>query len=266
MGKVFASWPFLVCLAALIANDGWLKAAYPGVVSGKLSDFSGVALVGMLAIAAFPRRALALSIAISAVFLWWKCPLSQSTIELVDTIAPFRIGRTVDYTDLMALSVLPICAHVVNCVDRYSLWNDRLRRVVTIPVVAITALAVMGTSIIPTREAYTIRPSSAEVALQREKVAEAIAEVMQKHGLECQDCARPSESAKYSARGLTLSYAFQGSSAVSFEMEAWPNALFIGTTGSEKASALRSALKAMLAERFTGLEYVEPLKSHRDRR
>lgn len=35
----------LVATAAMIGNDRWLKHAYPGVLSGKLSDFCGVLLL-----------------------------------------------------------------------------------------------------------------------------------------------------------------------------------------------------------------------------
>jgi hypothetical protein len=260
IGKVVASWPFLVCLVALLANDWWLKAAHPGVISGKLSDFAGVALVGMFLMAALPRHMLTLSLSIAALFLWWKSPWSQSAIELINAIAPFQIGRTVDYTDLAALGVLPVCAHVVDRAGRYSLRDDRLRRALFVPLVATTAFAVMGTSAAPTRETYSIRSSSAGTALQREAVAEAIAELMQQQGLECRDCAKPSESAKYSGRDIALSYTFDGPDAIHFQIEAWTTALFFGASGSEKAAALRSAVKSMLARRFTDLEYVEPLQ------
>ena len=42
---VLLSWPLLLSLAALITNDLYLKYAFSGWVTGKLSDFAGIFLV-----------------------------------------------------------------------------------------------------------------------------------------------------------------------------------------------------------------------------
>lgn len=55
VAKTVLSWPFLVCLGVLLANDWWLKAAYPNAITGKLSDLSGVAVVGMAAVVGADR-------------------------------------------------------------------------------------------------------------------------------------------------------------------------------------------------------------------
>jgi hypothetical protein len=41
----------LAALALLVANDHWAKAAYPGVVTGKLSDFAGLVFFPLLVVA-----------------------------------------------------------------------------------------------------------------------------------------------------------------------------------------------------------------------
>ncbi|HEU4589588.1 MAG TPA: hypothetical protein VFS13_01665 [Steroidobacteraceae bacterium] len=39
---MLTTWPFVLALATLIVNDAWLKPNYPGLVTGKLSDFAGI--------------------------------------------------------------------------------------------------------------------------------------------------------------------------------------------------------------------------------
>jgi hypothetical protein len=80
--KVLASWPFLLFLTALLLNDWWLKRAFPGLVTGKLSDFAGIALVGTLAMTIWPSHVFRAAAIIAAGFIWWKGPLSQTAIKL----------------------------------------------------------------------------------------------------------------------------------------------------------------------------------------
>ena len=47
---------------------------------------------------------------ITAVFVFWKSPHSQGLIEAADALLPFAIGRTVDYSDLIALPVVSLRA------------------------------------------------------------------------------------------------------------------------------------------------------------
>jgi hypothetical protein len=50
---VLTTWPLLLALATLIVNDAWLKSAYPGLISGKLSDIAGIAVVALLGMSGF---------------------------------------------------------------------------------------------------------------------------------------------------------------------------------------------------------------------
>ena len=49
--RVFLSPVFLLTLLTLAANDLYLKAAYPGWITGKLSDISGLFLVSLFVLA-----------------------------------------------------------------------------------------------------------------------------------------------------------------------------------------------------------------------
>ena len=255
------SWPFVCALAMLLLNDWWLKPAYPGPVTGKLSDFAGIAICALLLLAVWPNHVRGVFLVLSVFFLWWKSSLSQPVIDFINALAPLRIGRTVDYTDLVALAIVPVCRHVVLHDRRYALpWPD-VRRVLLLPLIGATVFGTAATSFVPTRQDYLVRTTDSAEGLRREQIAEAIASVAQKRGLVCRECSSRSERAVYEGNGVMLTYRFPSPGAVSFAIEAYPNGLFFGKSGEDKADALRAALKAVLAERFRGLEYVEPLSS-----
>lgn len=255
---IFTTWPFILALAILLLNDWWLKSAYSGVVTGKLSDFAGLAVVAILLLAAFPYRASAVYVAVSVSFLWWKSPLSEPFIQFVNEWAPWTIGRTVDYTDLIALSILPACRRMVALSTRYSLPWLSVRKFLTIPVIAASLLGVMGTSVIPARQEYVVRQSDTSIELRRNEVSEVISNVAASIGLVCVNCAHTTEFRKYHWKGITMTYSFPTKNSVLFAIEVFPNGLFSGPD-YESADALRNSLKAHLADRFQGLEYVEQL-------
>ena len=92
---------FIGAIALLLLNDHVLKAAWPGLVTGKLSDIAGVAMIAILG-AAFTGRA-TLSCAATAL-----CFTALKTVPIVAVwAAPVLGGVTrTDPTDLVALIVL----------------------------------------------------------------------------------------------------------------------------------------------------------------
>ncbi|MBL8512530.1 MAG: hypothetical protein JNJ55_00955 [Betaproteobacteria bacterium] len=256
---ILTTWPFLLSLSVLLVNDWYLKAAFPGVVTGKLSDFAGIAVVALLLLAAAPRHRRPLFWGIALAFLWWKSPASEPFIRAINGVGLVRIGRTVDYTDLIALLVVPLCQRVVTLDGKLTTPSLGLRRLLVIPTVAATSFALLGTSVIQTRQDYSVRKTTSADELKREEVAEVIKTVGAKHGLECRRCALPTERAELEGTGMTLAYSFMGKNAVLFKVFALPNGLFFGASGQQKADALRADLKAEFAKRFRDLEYVEQL-------
>src|SRR5690349_2873934 len=91
---LFTTWPFVLALVLLLVNDGLLKQAYPGILTGKLSDFAGLVVVALPLFAAFPRHARAIYLAIGGAFLWWKSPASGAFISYMNETLPMNIGRT----------------------------------------------------------------------------------------------------------------------------------------------------------------------------
>ena len=258
--QIVTTWPFLLALATLIANDAWLKHAHPGLLSGKLSDFAGIAVVGLLLLAALPRRRRLATAIVAVGFAWWKSPLSQPAIDAVNTWLSSPVGRVVDYTDLVALVVIPACAAVAARPTDYLLPGRTLRRLLLAPVIALTTLALMATSVIPTRQDYQVRSADRAPDLDRDAIARTVAQVAALYDLRCDDCTHATSGARFHDVGLTLQYEFVGARAISFDVEAYPNGFFFGASGKEKADRLRNELKSRLARDFRDLEYVEPLE------
>lgn len=118
-------WRFLVALLGLAINDHWAKAAFPGMLTGKLSDLAGMVVLpvilsvlwtltrGQSAIQQATRR---LSLLISGVFLTAIkiVPVAASLVEgVLQTITGFRQEIIVDPTDLVGLAALAIAHRVI---------------------------------------------------------------------------------------------------------------------------------------------------------
>jgi hypothetical protein len=255
---VLTTWPFVLALTTLIVNDAWLKSAWPGLVTGKLSDFAGIVVVGLLGLSCIPRRPVQICAAIAVFFAWWKGPWSQPFIDAVNSNSPMTIGRTVDYTDLLALLILPLCVVIARRVEDFAIPGTAARRLLVMPIGAATALALMATSYIPPRHAYVVRTIETTGELHRAKVVEEIDRVAEGQGLKCQDCADPLNHATYEGKGVNLAYTFTDARTVSFRVTAETQGMF-GGGGWEKLDRLRTQLKRQLSGTQVGLEFVEPL-------
>lgn len=100
-GELIASPVFVLSIAVLLLNDHILKAAWPGLITGKLSDVAGVAMVAVLLTASCARPSIGFA-ATAVAFTLLK------TVPPVAVIAAPVLGgltRT-DPTDLVALAVL----------------------------------------------------------------------------------------------------------------------------------------------------------------
>lgn len=226
---VLTSWPFLCALVLLLLNDWWLKAAHPGLVSGKLSDFAGIAVVGLFLLAMRPDRPLVIYAACTLAFAWWKGPLSQPFIEMVNACAPVRIGRTVDYSDLIALLGLPACSRVVAHPGRFALpW----RRVLLVPVVMATVFGTAATSVVPTHYEPPEHPG-------RDHVHEVITNAVARHGLACDECPSSDDRMVFRGTGVTMSYRWASWQTVYYTVEG---------SSPEKVEAVRSAVRSNLAQ------------------
>lgn len=100
---LLASPLFASTVAVLLLNDRVLKHSMPGLVTGKLSDLAGLAMVGILLVVISGRPAIALPVTAVA---WIGLKTVPGVAEFV---APILGGVTRrDPSDLYALGVLPI--------------------------------------------------------------------------------------------------------------------------------------------------------------
>ena len=144
--KILITWPFLLSLVILLANDWWFKLAFPGVITGKLSDFAGVAIIGLLLFASRLDRKLIIYVLVSGIFFWWKSPFSETFINIFNELSPLGINRVIDYGDLIALTILPVCQYITEHQSRFTIRSFESRKIINPLLSLITALAVMGTS------------------------------------------------------------------------------------------------------------------------
>src|SRR5215212_3262599 len=96
---------FLLSLVLLICNDSYWKYEYSNLFTGKLSDVTGLFVLALFLVIFFSNRK-AVVIFCAAFFIWWKSPLSQPVIDLFNFIH-IPVYRTIDYTDFIALFILP---------------------------------------------------------------------------------------------------------------------------------------------------------------
>lgn len=268
IGLVATSWPLVASLVALLLNDHVLKAAYPGWVTGKLSDFAGILLVALFAMAAFPRRTLLVAAAICAAFIWWKSPASEPFIQMVSTVYP--IGRTVDYTDLIAFAVLPFAARVARGPEAFQIPIFVPRRLAVMPIIAVSALAVMA-SYIPMQyqDRYVIRATDGVWPLELNEATDAIKAVATRRGMACPECGPSVAKGRYVSKYVTMKFEILGRDGVSFEIHGASDRGIIDPFGDgtpQRMDELRDDLKREFGKRARNLELVESLNGGFNRR
>ena len=260
LSRVFTGWPFVLSLALLVANDTWFKSAWPAWITGKLSDFAGMAMLGLLLFSQFPSRVWSCSLLLAAGFLYWKSPASDSLLSAFNALGWWNAGRTVDYTDMIAVLILPVCHSWVGHQESGSV-PARLRRVLAVPVAAFTLAAMMGTSVISIQRDDSIRQGPSHPQWDRARVAEVIRAVAERQGLHCGDCSRIPEAASFVGNGA-IAFRFTGEREVAFQITARMGPPLIpdfSKSGLAWIEQTRTLLKEAFAQNFPGLDYVESL-------
>ena len=253
---VFTSWPFVLALAVLLINDSLLKFEYPGLVTGKLSDFAGLAVIALPLFVAFPRHARAIYLALVGAFLWWKSPASGAFISYVNDVQPLNLGRTVDYPDLIALAVLPMCKRFSAGEPRSLVRATTLRRWLLPPVLVATLFGVMATSTPIYRKDFDVRTVESSVPLPRDEIVEAIRQVSKARGLKPGQPSPPHWEGSFEGSGLFLTYTFIGTDTIAVSIQIQPG--MFGKGEVRKAERIRDEIKKTLSLRFKGLQFDEP--------
>lgn len=106
--SILVSPAFLVGLGLLLLNDFFLKPTFHNWFTGKLSDFAGLFIFPLFFTAFFSERKRWIYAVTGIGFVFWKSEFSQPFIDLWNAQPYYQIDRVVDYTDLVALLVLPL--------------------------------------------------------------------------------------------------------------------------------------------------------------
>lgn len=139
--KILTSIWFLLGLTILLLNDFVLKGLYGNWLTGKLSDFAGLFIFPLFWTTLLPRHKNKIFWLTGLQFIFWKSPLSQVFIDAWNDMGILNLQRTVDFTDLLALTILPIAYTLEKNKDNLKF----IRLSPTIPI-AISAFAFMATS------------------------------------------------------------------------------------------------------------------------
>ena len=98
---------FIIGLILLLLNDFYLKETYHNWVTGKLSDFAGLFIFPIFLTWILPSKIKANFILTGFFFIFWKSGLSTSLISGVNAILGSSFHRVIDFSDLVALGILP---------------------------------------------------------------------------------------------------------------------------------------------------------------
>ncbi len=249
---------FLLALALLVVNDWVLKPAFHNALTGKLSDFAGLAAFTLFLCSLWRERRVAIAIGVSAAFTLWKSPLAQGAIDAVNTLLPFSIGRTVDYTDLAALPVVWLCCAYAPRLPLIPMRPLYVGLVAGVSLVAFTATSAYMPPFRSERETARIAPPNyaAEVSEREAGIQRMLDDLTKSHGMHCALCeplsmGRVYESEEKGNYGPVLTlYAFYDSArAVLLYETRWDS-----RRGVEQGEALRAELKAKLHAQFPFVE------------
>jgi hypothetical protein len=99
---------FIFGLICLLTNDFILKYQFGGFVTGKLSDIAGLFIFPFFWSVFFARHKFKIYLLTVFIFAIWKTPVSTDLINWTNHALGTKFSRVIDYSDLVALVVLPI--------------------------------------------------------------------------------------------------------------------------------------------------------------
>lgn len=137
---------FIGGLAVLLLNDHFLKWYFSNMISGKLSDFAGVYILPLFLAGMLPLRKKYTLWFTGLFFIWWKSPFSESFILGYNQLSPIPITRVVDYTDYLALILLPLSFWTLKRLEYRSERVSRARNFLSIPLLGLSIFAFMATA------------------------------------------------------------------------------------------------------------------------
>jgi hypothetical protein len=258
--QVFISSPFLISLATLLVNDLYLKGAYSNWATGKISDFSGLFLVTMFAFALLPSHRRIIGFIIASAFVFWKSPLSDPVIRLIQSQGVSHFNRVVDYSDLVAVVMIPLAIVLSNNPVDMKMTSPMVRRALAIPVVILSLFAVMGTSFGILHEQYIIRKADNAPCPDPEEVIASIDKVATAHGFKrLGGYVGNLSKGEYRGDRIRMHYDVNEHGTAWFLVEGMPSGLFFKSFPEKKMTEIKRSLMDELGHRFKDMEFVIPL-------
>ena len=175
---------FLLGLFVLLANDLYWKAAYHNWLTGKLSDVAGLLVLPVFCFALSSRLSRKIVLfGCAAFFLWWKSPASQPLIDYLNQYLPLPAQRVVDYSDWLALLVLPSAAFIKPVsIPMHRFARQSIRWLLG----TVTIFSVCATSM-PYRSLFMAHPNSNDIyfheTITQKQSAAAILQNLQAKGI-----------------------------------------------------------------------------------
>lgn len=250
--QVFLTWPFLVSLAILLLNDYYLKATYSNWITGKLSDFAGIFAVSLVLFALVPRSRRLSGLLLTVLFVVWKSPFATPVIEMVRASGIAGFGRVVDYSDLIALTVIPVAALIARSSTPATLVRPRVRTAFAIPAIAVFVFAVTGTSIATFSHDYTIRTTDPNGAIDPHTVLKVVNAVAEEYKLERTDGDETSLSGTFAHKHFSVKYSIDSNGRLEIGTRA-------PTDEEKKLDRFKKTLRSELGRTFDDLEIVESI-------
>lgn len=155
---------FLLSITILIVNDLFLKSYYSNFFTGKLSDIAGLFAFPYFLSLLFPKKVKINYIGTALLFILWKSELIQPILYFFQSIG-IGLNRTIDYSDLVTLPILPIS---------YLYWNsnldDYLKSKINFRpiIISMCVFAFIATSLPKTQKEIKLK-SNLEITLKAEK-------------------------------------------------------------------------------------------------
>ena len=106
--KLLTDKYFLLGLVILLSNDIIFKYQFSGLITGKLSDVSGLFIFPFFWSIFFERNRKEIYLFTMVLFTFWKLPISTNLVNSINLLLGTGFSRTIDYTDLFTLSIVPI--------------------------------------------------------------------------------------------------------------------------------------------------------------
>lgn len=155
---------FIISIIILIVNDIFLKSYYSNFFTGKLSDVAGLFAFPYFLSLLFPEKVKLNYLGTAILFILWKSEIIQPILVFFQSIG-IGLNRTIDYSDLVTLLILPIS---------YLYWNSNLNDYLTSKInfkpiiLSVCSFAFIATSL-PKAHGEIKLKSNLEITLKVEK-------------------------------------------------------------------------------------------------